>query len=187
MRLRVIWIVLIVCAVLMQSCGTFKKVFKLRDSSRVQAKSEVKIDSSRTVVDRSVTTITEKADTVVSTKEAVVREATFLNMDSLVNGMMAIKNDLVDVRLTLDPSTGILSAVATVKPQSVHVVLDKKTTIAADVKEDIRVAKMKNESLDTKTSHSITERKPDYFAIAIGIGVFVLAVFLGIYLFKKFK
>lgn len=187
MRLRVIWVVLIVCAVLMQSCGTFKKVFKLRDSSRVQAKSEVKIDSSRVVVDKTVTTITEKADTVVRTPTAVVKEQTYLNLDSLVNGMMAIKNDLVDVSLQLDPKTGILSAVATVKPQSVHVAVDKKTTIAADVKEDIRVAKMKNESLDTKTSHSITERKPDYFAIAIGIGVFVLAVFIGLWAWRKFK
>ncbi|RZK64266.1 MAG: hypothetical protein EOO92_27735 [Pedobacter sp.] len=171
---------LLIISCLLVSCGTFRKVFKLKESSSTEQVSEVKTDIQANTAERTVTKITEKADTTITTPEKVVKQDTYLNKDSLIKGMNAIHNDLVDVRLKLDPVTGILSATATVKPQSVSVLIDRITEVEKQLQEDIKVAEIKNSSLKTEAKSNRVEKEPAkmgmWFAIAALIVLVVGAI-----------
>lgn len=124
---------LITIMLLFSGCGMFWKVFKSKEYSKLETKSEIRKDSTGLIIDKSVTTIKEKLDTVITVPGKTVRQDTYLTMDSLVNGMTAVKNDLLDVRLILNPVTGILSTVAFIKPQKVPVRIDKETIKQNDI------------------------------------------------------
>lgn len=177
---------LLLIVVTLSGCGTFRKVFKLKESDRTEEQSEVKIDLTSTATDRSVTTITEKKDTTITTKQAVVKQDTYLNKDSLVKGMVAIHNDLVDVKLKLDPVTGILSTIATVKPQLVPVNIDKTTRIEADVKQDIAIAQQKNSSIERESKRSTVEKEPAKIGVWFAIAALVVLV-LGLLAWLRFR
>jgi len=130
MKKLILFAGLITC---LSSCGLFQKVHKEKAIVKVETKQEAKKDSTGITVDKTITTTSEKVDTAVSIPGKSVSQDTELNMDSLVNGMTAIKNDLVDVTLLLNPVTGILSATAILKPQLVPVKLSREIKKQNDI------------------------------------------------------
>lgn len=171
------WFLVGMC--LLSSCGLLRNVHREKSEVRSSMVVEVKKDSVGMRVDRSTLTKVERIDTVVTVPEQVVKQDQVVNMDSLVNGIMAIQNDLVDVKLSLNPATGIMSAVATLKARSVAVVLDRTMTEQRDITESATTHSELNSKKNTSESHSQVDRSgldiPWYVWI---IGVLICGVMI---------
>jgi hypothetical protein len=159
---------------MLSGCGIFRQVHKEKEILETKASQELRKDSSGVTVNRSVITVKEKIDTVLIVPEKTVRQETMLNMDSLINGVTAVKNDLVDVNLVLNPVTHILSAVATLKTRMIPLKIDKQTTTQNNI------VQAGNQSVDFKTkdqsavTHSIVDKKP------VNVGIWLIIVCIGI-------
>lgn len=153
-------ILLLGICLVMSGCGAFRKVSKLKHSHRVQVTQEQRKDSTGVRVDRSTIVTTERIDTTVTTPERTVSHDVEMNMDSLVNGMTAIKNDLIDVRLHLNPITGILSAVATVKALSIPVKFDRVTTKQNNITEQSRKREEVLARVKTEDERKAVDKEP---------------------------
>jgi hypothetical protein len=117
----------------LSSCGIFKKIHKEKSLVKVETKQEIKKDSTGLIIDKSVTVIKEKIDSTVTIPAKTVSQDSELNMDSLVAGMTAIKNDLVDVTLLLNPVTGVLTVAAQLKEQKIPVKIEREITKHNDI------------------------------------------------------
>ena len=165
-------------------CGAFKKVFKSKVKSKTETVHKSKKDSTGLTIDKSKTVIKEKADTSVTTKEKTVQQDTYLNMDSLVNGLTVIKNELVDVRLLFNPVTGILSAKAILKPETIDFRFDKETTIQNDINQQIKVKEEKSDSNKQENKSNVVQKDP----AKMGIWLIVFVLIIGsIYLLVRKK
>lgn len=169
---RAIYLLLI--CVLLSSCGAFRKVFKLKESHMVEITQDRRTDSVGVTVDKSVTTIKERIDTTVTTPAQVVTQDTEMNMDSLINGMTAIKNDLIDVRLHLNPITGVLSATATMKPRAIPVKLDRVTTKQNDISQQSK----KQEAILNKSRVEDRHEEVSKDPIKIPTWIIIVAILL---------
>lgn len=179
---RIFHLFLIVIIVLLSGCGAFRKVFKSKEYSKLETKSEGRKDSVGLITDKSITTIKEKIDTTLIVPEKVVKQDTYLNMDSLVNGMTAIQNDIMDLRLVLNPVTGILSAVATIKPQSIPVLLNRETKKENDISQQSNTSEEKKDYKNQSSGSSVIQKDPLAFPwqlvfIAAGIAALVTLFF----------
>lgn len=179
---RIFHLFLIVMIVLLSGCGAFRKVFKSKEYSKLETKSEARKDSVGLITDKSITTIKEKIDTTLIVPEKVVKQDTYLNMDSLVNGMTAIQNDIMDLRLVLNPVTGILSAVATIKPQSIPVLLNRETKKENDISQQSNTSEEKKDFKNQSSGSSVIQKDPLAFPwqlvfIAAGIAALVTLFF----------
>lgn len=123
-------IFLVVC---LSGCGVFKKVYKESTLDKTETFSIVKSDSIVLITDKSVITVKEKLDTVISVAGATINQDIALNMDSLIKGLTAVKNDLLEVRLILNPVTHILSVEAYIKPKEIPVKIYKEVTTQNNV------------------------------------------------------
>jgi len=181
--LRLLHLLLIVLIVLMSGCGMFRSVFKSKEYSKLETRQSLKVDSTYLKVDKSISTIQEKADTIVKTEAKVVKQSTKLDMDSLVKGMTAIKSDLVNVMLRLDSNTGVLEAVAELKPQSVPVKFDKITTKQNDITEQGRKQSASEQSSNQSQGSSTINKSPIKFSgwiVALVVVCLAIAAWLSI-------
>jgi hypothetical protein len=137
----------------LNSCGIFKKIHKEKSLVKVETKQEVKKDSTGLIIDKSVTVIKEKIDSTFTIPAKTVSQDSELNMDSLVAGMTAIKNDLVDVTLLLNPVTGVLTVAAQLKEQKIPVKIEREITKHNDITQSTH----KTEAV-LNTSKSIDKR-----------------------------
>ena len=171
-------LILLLCLCL-ASCGVFRKVNKDKTLDKVQTTSVVKSDSTGLKIDQSTTIIKEKADTTVSTPAAVVKQDVYLNMDSLVNGMTAVQNDLLDVKLLLNPVTGILSVVANLKPQSIKLQLDRTTTKQNDITQSGTISKSAEQKHEEehRANSVVKEPKNSIWFIVMIIGIIAVVTF----------
>lgn len=177
---------LIMMIILLSGCGMFRKVFKSKEYSKLETKSGNRKDSTGLIIDKSVTTIKEKVDTVITVPGQTVRQDTYLNMDSLVNGMTAVKNDLLDVRLILNPVTGILSTVAFIKPQNVPVKIDKETVKQNDITQQSYQSDLWKQSSNQSSGSAVTEKKPvSLWWFCAGFGILLIIVVVFNYLWKN--
>lgn len=181
--MKKIILLLLLCS--LASCGLFKKIHKEKTFDKIETSSIIKSDSAGTTIDKSVTTITEKADTTVIIPGQVVNQDTYLNMDSLVNGMTAVKNDLLDVKLILNPVTGILSVQANIKPRKVPIHFDKTTTKANDiVQSGTKSGSVKASSNELHKTEIVDKEPKNSFWLITGIvAIFVVVLFV---IYKKF-
>ncbi|NII81762.1 MULTISPECIES: hypothetical protein [unclassified Pedobacter] len=128
---RLLFLCMIMC---LSSCSLFKKNTKnkLVDNTETTISSHSK--TAEIIADKSKITITEKADTSAYTKpqQTTGTNKIGLHIDSLVNGLTAISNDLLDVKMVLD-SNGVLTTTAFIKPQIVALKFDRNTQIDKDV------------------------------------------------------
>ncbi len=177
------FILLALVAIACSSCGTFRKVFKAKESHSVKVEQSSVSSASGTSVDKSITTITERIDTTITTPGREVIGQVPFNMDSLVNGMTAIKNELIDVRLHLNPITGILSAVANIKPVATHVHLDKTTVKQNDIVEQSNNQTTTDLKAEVKDSASTTNKEPA--KMGIWLISFLIVVAVGGFLFWR--
>lgn len=173
--LKAVHLFLILIIVLMSGCGMFRKVFKTREYSKQENQIKSTKDSSGLKIDKSVITIKEKIDTVLTTPEKVIKQDTYLSMDSLVNGLTAVKNDLIDVRLVFNPVTGILTTVATVKPQKVHAFTEKETVKHNDIQEQSTVKSTSDEKSKSVIDNSEIKKTPDLTWGYVIAGVLAIA------------
>ncbi len=171
---------LLILPVLLSSCGAFREVFKLKESHKVEITQDRRTDSVGVTVDKSTTIITERVDTAVTIPGATVVQEVPLNMDSLINGMTAIKNDLIDVSLHLNPITGVLTSVATLRARLVPVKLDRVTTKQNDITTNSR----KQEAITTTTrvedKSKTVDKQPIKIPVCIVIIIIVISIIGGV-------
>lgn len=125
-------IIILICLTL-GSCSIFKRTTKNKEVEQVSSHEKINSDSTGTIVDKTKTVIKETADTVIKTPEKSSTTETKINIDSLINGITAIKNDLFVVKLDYNPVTKILTTKATALPRLIPVKFNRETTINKDV------------------------------------------------------
>lgn len=171
---------MIVC---FSGCGIFRKVHKENTLVKVESKQQINIDSVGLIIDKSVMTIKETIDTSVIIPSKKIVQDTELNMDSLVNGMTAIKNDLVDVTLLLNPVTGILSVAAVIKEQVIPVKMEREITKHNDITQAAHKTEAVLNTSKSSEEKSIVDKKPKNALWYVVIILCVIAI-LG-WIFKK--
>lgn len=113
----------------LSGCGMFRKVSIDKEVNTSQERKERRLDSTAVVIDQSVIRIREHADTVITVAGQEISQESYFQMDSLVNGITAIKHDLVDVRLILNPQTQRLTVSAILNPKAIPIRIQKETLI----------------------------------------------------------
>ncbi|TDQ12153.1 hypothetical protein [Pedobacter metabolipauper] len=168
----ILWIMII-----LSGCGTFRKVFKTKELKKVESSTTLKKDSTGLTIDKTKITTVEKIDTAVVVPEKTVTQDTYLNMDSIVNGIMAIKSDLVDVKLMLDPVTGILTTKATVHPNKIPFKFDRTTTVLNDITQQSSSNSNQKEEKTSLEKNSTVQKEPAKMGVwLVAFFVVVLAV-----------
>lgn len=180
-RLTFILLVAIICS----GCGVFRKVFKSKEYSKLETSSKSTKDSAGMIIDKSITTIKERIDTTVIVPGQVVSQDTYLNMDSLVNGLTAIKNDLIDVTLQLNPVTGILSVIAKIKPQRVSVKMAREIVKKNDITQQSYQLELRENALKQSSGFSTVEKDPINLWCLIVIAVTFAIVCVLVYWCKR--
>lgn len=157
---RIVYLLFVIGLLACSGCGAFRKVFKSKQYSILTSQTETKRDSVGLTIDKTITTIKEQADTVINVPGKVVQQPVYLNKDSLVSGIMAIQSDLVDVQLTLDPLTGILTTKATLHPQLIPIKFDRTIIKANDITSSSNVKGMSKASNKHEEGSSIVDKDP---------------------------
>lgn len=161
----------------LSGCGLFKKVFRSGHLEMSKVETEVKLDSIGIVFDKSETTIRETADTLVKVDGASSRTETKINIDSLIDGITAIKNDLFDVKLSYEPLTGILTTVATLKNRYVPIKIDRTVSTKNNISttSSKKVATVREE--EKKSKKKSVQKEPEklwIWIISIVAGVVII-------------
>lgn len=179
-------LIIFLFALLISGCGIFKKssrdILKENSETRIENKN----DSVGIIVDKSKIVIKEKADTSILTKEEKTEATSILNMDSLVNGLTAISNDLVDVKMVLDTSTNKLTTTVTIKPRPITFHIDKTTTIDRDYTQKSKIDKGVLVSEKKNIKKFSVKKEPNKIGVWL-IGVVVAIAGIVYYLLKKFR
>ncbi|MCX3266526.1 hypothetical protein [Pedobacter agri] len=181
--MRKLLFIIAICS--LSSCGIFRKSSKDKLLTSSQSSIESTVRSSESVTDKSKITIKEKADTSVTTNQQTVSGSVRigLNMDSLVNGLTAISNDLVDVKMVLD-SNGILTTTAIVKPQHIPFQFDRTTTIEKDVTKSGATEQAGKSTLKQSSTAVKKESEPTLIGLWAWLGMGAIA---GIVLYVVIK
>ncbi|AMQ00902.1 hypothetical protein AY601_4051 [Pedobacter cryoconitis] len=180
-------ILMLALIVSFSGCGIFKKVHKENSLAKVESKQEIQKDSVGLIIDKSVTTIKESIDTSITIPAKTVVQNTELNMDSLINGMTAIKNELVDVTLLLNPVTGMLSVAAVIKAQVIPVKMERQITHHNDIIQSSRKTEAVLNTNKSSDEKSVLDKAPKNTLWYVMIILAVIAVFAGavIWLIKR--
>ncbi|RZK59555.1 MAG: hypothetical protein EOO95_18115 [Pedobacter sp.] len=151
-----------------------------------QATTETTVKSTELITDKSKITIKEKADTSVTTKPQTVSGAVKigLNLDSLVNGLTAISNDLVDVKMVLD-SNGILTTTAFMKPRTIDFKFDRTTMVDKDVTKSGTVEQASKASVKQSTKEVKKESEPTPIGLWAWLGMGAIAGIVLYFIIKK--
>lgn len=137
----------------LSGCGTSRHVFQSKEKIKQETAQQIKKDTVNIMLDHSLITIREKADTVLVVPGQVITEDTYIDFNELVNGVMAIKSPFAEVSLILNPVTKKLSARALIKEQLIPLKINKETVI----QKNLTVLSRKNE-LSLNTNKSETEQ-----------------------------
>jgi len=175
---------LIICFLF--SCGIFRKKSKDKLITSNSTSIESSVKSSEVTTDKSKITIKERADTIITTpsKQTSGQVKVGLNIDSLINGLTAISNDLVDVKLVLD-SNGILTTTALVKPQHINFHFDRETTIDKDLTITKDQQEKKKETAKQSSKQVSNKSEPTSIGLWIWLGVAVIAGATLYFIIKK--
>lgn len=172
----VLYLIMIIC---FSGCGVFKKVHKEKTVDKIRSTISTKSDSIGITIDRSLIKIKEKLDTLVKIPGKTIHQNTQFNMDSLINGMTAVKNDLIDIRLHLNPITNTLSTTATLKPTQVPVFFDRETTKENDITQSGSKSGQSDEKLEEEHLNSSVDKQPKnsiWFTVLVW-GVVAIVIF----------
>ncbi len=172
-------ILYILLALSLSSCGLFRKIHKEKTLNKSESSIITKSDSSGVTIDKSVIITKEKLDTVITLPGKTVKQDVYLNMDSLINGMTAVKNDLLDVRLVLNPVTNILSVESNLKPRDVPVKFDRETNRQNDITQSGFKSEQKDLKLKEFHETNTVDKQPKnsiWFTVLIW-GVVAIVIF----------
>ena len=184
---------MITVTALLSSCGVFNRVTKNKslDKSKDESSLVVKANSELDVTDKTVTTITEKYDTGVTTKrvegrfDKKINETDKADLANVQSGLTVLDDEFLTLTQIYSDKDSVLTTSYVLKPQVVPVPTEKKTVIQNDIKtkkSDITEAKHESKSKQVNRD-AIIERKPDYSVIII-LGILVL-IALCLYLLRK--
>lgn len=180
------YIPLLIMLVFLSGCGLFRKVFKSNDYAKQEISSSEKKKMKEWTTNRSILTIREQSDTIVVIPEKIIKQETSFNVDSLVNGLTVIQDDLLDVNLIFQPETGMLSASATLKPRLIPVKFNKETILQNDVSRKITQSGSAKKSSKSAQSNTIVEKSPvSTWLYIFGSGILILVSFSLFYWLKK--
>lgn len=180
------YIPLLIMLVFLSGCGMFRKVFKSNDYAKQEISSSEKKKMKEWTTNRSILTIREQSDTIVVIPEKIIKQETSFNVDSLVNGLTVIQDDLLDVNLIFQPETGMLSASATLKPRLIPVKFNKETILQNDVSRKITQSGSAKKSSKSAQSNTIVEKSPvSTWLYIFGSGILILVSFSLFYWLKK--
>lgn len=177
---------LLVVMGILSGCGMFRKVFKTNEYAKQEISSSEKMKMKEWNTDRSILTIREQSDTVVVIPEKIIKQDTYFNVDSVVNGLTVIKNDLLDVSLIFQPKTGMFSASAILKSRPIPVKFNKETILQNEVSRQLTQSSSVSESLKIEQSKSMVEKSPvNIWLYIFGSGILILISFSLFYWLKK--
>lgn len=149
----------------------------------MEVRSEIKRDSIGLIVDHSVVFEKVKIDTLIKVPGKRIIQDTKFNIDSLVNGITAIKNELIDVKFILNPITGMLSTEAYFKPINVPFKYDYEKVTHTDKTQQSKQSESNMDIISTDEGKSIVEKDPinlNYVAGFILLGLIVCSIILWI-------
>ena len=169
----------------LSGCGMFRKVFKSTEHSKLEIISETKKDSTGTTVDRSVITEKSKIDTLIKVTGKIVKQDTPFILDSLVKGLTAIQNELIDVRMTLNPITGILSTQAYLKPITIPFRYDHEKVTQNNITQRSEQSEYKKAIVKRDEGKSIVEKEPISLKYYIGFLLISVAVISFVFWIKR--
>lgn len=154
---KIIYLCLVIC---LSGCGIFKKNTKNKLVDKTETTTKQVTKTAELITDKSKITINERADSSIYTKpqQSVGTNKIGFHIDSLVYGLTAISNNLIDVKLSLD-SNGVLTTTALIKPQRVDFKIDRTTEINKDItaNKSGQVDQKINEQKDIKIVDSTSE------------------------------
>ena len=176
-------ILMITVVTLLSGCGVFNKVFKQKVKEKTLEVTS-KTDRSKTqtsIIDNSVTTITERLDSTIKTPEVKGEGKKKLDLNALADGLTIIDDEFVNLYQIYNPKDSSLKTGYTLKPQKVPVPKERKTVKENDIKtlqSDEKDVKEKGKK-ESKKVDAIVDRKADYKVIFIIIAVICLFIFVG--------
>lgn len=163
--------------IVLSGCGTSRHVFQATEKMKQETVQQIKKDTLNLTMDHSLTTIREKADTVLVIPGRVITTDTYIDFDELVNGVMAIKSPLAEVSLILNPVTKKLSAKAFIKEQVIPLKINKETVI----QKNLTALSKKNElSLNVnKTEAEQTVKEKETLKLSSWLPALLVLIALG--------
>jgi hypothetical protein len=171
-------LIVIALGITTSSCGVVNRVLKIKASEvhLDQSSSFEKREITTETIDQSVTTITEKADTIVDTKEIKGKDEKKIDIGLLKNGLNIIDDGFIKLDQIYDPLDSTLKTSYTLKPQKIPVNFNRKTEIKNNINTksaEKRDQEEKKKAVNKK-SDVLVERKPDYGVIFIWAGLLLL-------------
>ncbi|ALL07647.1 hypothetical protein AQ505_20430 [Pedobacter sp. PACM 27299] len=154
----------------LSGCGMFRKVSIDQTVDRSEERKIHRLDSTAVIRDQSVIQIKVNADTVVTLAGQEISQASYFQLDSLLNGITAIKNELVDVRLILNPQTQRLTVSAVLNPRHIPIKIQKETLIHKDLHTSVGSSESSFSASEVTKSTSVKLKEPgqiQYWLIAM--------------------
>jgi len=173
--------ILLICA--LSSCGLFKRSSKNKSIENVQVTTNNKVEQNNNIVDKSTVKITEKLDTVITTKEITTKGVVSFHPDSLIKGLTSLSNDLVDVKLTIN--NGVLTTTATLKPQTLPLSFNKVTETQKNITSTNKSSSQENKTGNSRKVQVAKKSEPAKMGVwFIGLIVVCVLVF-ALFKFRK--
>lgn len=168
------YLTLLLLVISLSSCGLFKKVVRNVDKESSKTKVEVVSEQVGQVVDKSTTVVTEKKDTVITTPSKQSQSVQLVNLDSLIDAITHVKNDLVDISFRYDKLSGVLTTNVKVKPQEVPVFFERTITTQNDVTTNTSAKSATKSESQSKSKVTNKESTPTYgwiWIVLVVVGV----------------
>jgi len=175
-------IIFIIVAILLNGCGVFNKVSKHSTASSMKAELSKKemVNKYIHTTDRTITTITERLDTGITTPMIYGKSENRITLAKLQNGFNILDDEFIVLHQIYNPIDSTIKTGYTLKPQKVIVPKERKKEIHSNVEtiDDTHASLSTNKKKAIKSSDVIVERKTDYkgalMLVIILFGLFYL-------------
>lgn len=172
---------LLIITISLQSCGLFNSVFRKTDKNKEKTEVNISKNINTQVLDKSLITIKEKADTILKVDSSKFNNSIFLYELKDINNISVLNNDLVEVKQTYDTLTKELKTNVLIKPKNINVKFDKTTVINKDIYSNTTVKQDSNIKVDKVIKSNIKTKEPkNTFWFVILSSITAIGLFLGI-------
>lgn len=177
---NVIKIGLLCLLLTLQSCEVFNKVLKSSSKTKQSTEVDVSKEIDTEIEDRSVTTIKEKADSIIKTPEKKIESDTKINNLEDIRDLILLSDDLVEVKQTYDTLSKNLKTTAIVKPREIKFNLDRTTTKINDIKTSTSLKQDSTAKSDTKIKEATKQKEPKnvFWVVVLGLGGLAVLYFV---------
>lgn len=180
------YIVLILLAFCISSCGIFKDITKNKSKSRIDSVESVQVSTSK--LDKSTITITEKADTTVKVKGYEQKGEWKLQEQAgelkLPIDTFSLDSTYSTLKIYFDSMSNSIKVLSVIKDQIVDFQIDRVIAIHNDIRETSDTNKETDVSKQNKVVNKVSET--DYTWILYLVGAISLVVLVA-FLYNKYK